>query len=94
MMLNLDNVPKRGENVTFVLRGARFNMRIEEARIRYGDIDVRITPLSGEGSFWVRYSSIKKNTVSEGLKELENGTYTNAIEEVEDAEIVESSLVG
>jgi hypothetical protein len=67
MMLNLDNLPKKGENVTFVLRGARFDMTIQEARIRYGDIDVRISPVSGTGSFWVRYASVKKNSSVESL---------------------------
>jgi len=62
MLLNLDTLPKKGETVTFVLRGARFDMKIEEARIRYGDIDVRISPVSGTGSFWVRYNSVKKNS--------------------------------
>lgn len=64
MLLNLDNVPKKGETVTFVLRGARFDMVIQEARIRYGDIDVRISPVAGSGAFWVRYSSVKKNSES------------------------------
>jgi hypothetical protein len=65
MMLNLDTLPKKGESVTFVLRGARFDMTIQEARIRYGDIDVRISPVAGTGSFWVRYNSVKKNSQPE-----------------------------
>ena len=64
MLLNLDNLPKKGEAVTFVFRGTRFQMVVNEARIRYGQIDVRISPVAGEGSFWVRYDSVKKNTES------------------------------
>lgn len=62
MLLNLDNLPKKGESVTFKTRGATFQMVIENARIRYGKIDVLVSPVAGTGSFWVRYDNLKGTT--------------------------------
>ena len=55
--LNLDTLPKKGDTFVFKLRGAEFYMTIENARIRYGQVDVLISPVAGKGSFWVRYES-------------------------------------
>lgn len=53
--LDLDKLPKKGESFNFTHRGASFQMTVLNARIRYGQIDVLIAPVAGDGSFWVRY---------------------------------------
>ena len=60
-MLNIDlnTLPKKGDNIVFNHRGASFQMTVQDARIRYGEIDVKIAPLHGTGAFWVRYSTVK-----------------------------------
>lgn len=58
-MLDLKNLPRKNQLVTYKNRGAEFQMRILEARVRYGQIDVHLTPINGTGSFWVRYDSVK-----------------------------------
>jgi hypothetical protein len=57
-MLNLDNVPQNGQKVVYQHRGASFNMTVTGSRVRYGQIDVQLTPLEGIGSFWVRADSV------------------------------------
>lgn len=72
-MLNLDTLPKKGEAVTFKHRGAEFQMVINNARLRYGQIDVEISPVAGSGAFWVRYDNlVTVDTVGEKLAELAN----------------------
>jgi len=34
-------------------------IRVVDARMRFGDLDVRIAPIAGEGSTWVRRDSIQ-----------------------------------
>lgn len=68
--LNLDTLPKKGDSFTFKHRGAEFVMEILNARIRYGQIDVQVKPVNGNGSFWVRYESTKTSDVlKETVKE-------------------------
>lgn len=55
--LDLANLPKVGDKYVFNHRGAGFVTTIGEARIRYGVLDVYITPVGGFGGFWVRYDS-------------------------------------
>ena len=62
-MLNLENLPKKGEIVTFKHRGASFQMTVVNARIRYGKIDAELSPVNGEGSFWVRYDLLNAETL-------------------------------
>ena len=70
-MLDLDNLPKKGQQVTYKHRGASFVMTIVEARIRYGKIDVALSPVNGTGAFWVRFDKLNDtDTVGEQLKEL------------------------
>jgi len=57
--IDLDSLPKKGEAVTFTHRGAHIQMIVENARIRYGQIDVLLSPVAGSGSFWVTYASVK-----------------------------------
>ncbi len=58
--LDLDSLPSKGEAVVFQHKGASFDMVVTNARIRYGQVDVQIAPLSnGHGSFWVTYESVK-----------------------------------
>lgn len=73
--INLDNLPKKGEVVTFQHRGASFQMRITNARIRYGQIDVQIAPVDGAGSFWVTYASLTKTTASKVNENAEVGVF-------------------
>ncbi len=61
-MINLDNMPKNGTAVTFKHRGASFQMIIESARIRYGQVDVKLSPIAGEGAFWVKYDTLNTTT--------------------------------
>ena len=69
--LNLDTLPKKGESVVFKHRGATFQVVIQNARIRYGQIDVEISPVAGTGSFWVKYEGlVNTDTVGEQLAEL------------------------
>lgn len=62
MEINLDNLPKKGTLVTFKHRGATFQMTVQNARTRYGKIDVLLSPISGTGSFWVEYREQKSST--------------------------------
>ena len=62
MQIDLNSLPKKGEEVVFTHKGARFQMTVLNARIRYGQIDVELEPLHGTGSFWVTYNSVKPKT--------------------------------
>lgn len=62
MTIDLNTLPKVGEAVTFQHKGASIQMTVQNARIRYGQIDVLLSPVAGEGSFWVTYASVKKQT--------------------------------
>jgi hypothetical protein len=57
--LDLDSLPKKGEAVIFNHRGASIQMIVENARIRYGQVDVLLSPVAGSGTFWVTYASVK-----------------------------------
>jgi len=57
--LDLDSLPKKGESVLFLHKGVTFPMTVTNARIRYGQVDVQVTPVLGEGSMWVTYNSVK-----------------------------------
>jgi hypothetical protein len=59
--INLEKLPKRGEVHTYVHRNVRFEMKIVDARIRYGKVDVSLTPVNGSGELWVRYDNLLKN---------------------------------
>ncbi len=59
MIIDLNSLPKKGEAVLFNHRGASIQMVVENARIRYGQIDVLLSPVAGTGSFWVTYASVK-----------------------------------
>lgn len=61
-LLNLNELPKVGEAVNYQHRGGTFQMVVKEARIRYGKIDVFISPVAGDGGFWVRYDGLKAET--------------------------------
>lgn len=63
--LTLDKLPKKGEVHTYIHRGVRFEMKVVDARIRYGKIDVALTPVNGSGAFWVRYDNLLKNSETE-----------------------------
>ncbi len=64
MNIDLDSMPKRGEAVLFNHRGASIQMIVENARIRYGQVDVKLSPVAGTGSFWVTYASVKTVTAT------------------------------
>lgn len=68
--LNLDNIPKKGEALTYKTRGASFQMIVQDARIRYGKIDVLVSPLAGSGAFWVRYDNLKQPTTVTEVKDV------------------------
>lgn len=74
MELNLDNLPKKGDAFTFKHRGASFQMVITNARIRYGQIDVQVSPVAGDGGFWVRYekTATPSEVVEEALQEAQD----------------------
>ena len=59
-MLSLDNLPKNGTVTDYEHRGAKFPVTITSSRVRYGQIDVELTPVNGTGHFWVRYDSLAK----------------------------------
>lgn len=63
--LNLENLPKVGSIFLFNHRGASFNMKVMNARIRYGNIDVLVSPVDGDGSFWVKYDNATVLTPTE-----------------------------
>lgn len=69
-MLNLDNVPQNNTVVEYKHRGATFTMRITSSRVRYGQIDVQLTPVDGTGSFWVRYDSLLSKTLDKTASEV------------------------
>jgi len=45
-------------------------MTIVEARIRYGKIDVALSPVNGTGAFWVRFDKLNDSSVLPELAEL------------------------
>jgi len=40
-------------------RGAWFACTVIDARVRFGEIDVLLTPVEGEGSFWTAKGSVR-----------------------------------
>lgn len=58
LKIDLNNLPRKNDKVSLTLRGAKFDMIVNDARIRYGQVDVELTPVSGTGTFWVRYDSV------------------------------------
>lgn len=70
-MLNLDNLPVNGTVVMYKHRGAEFPVTIMSSRVRYGNIDVQLQPVNGQGSFWVRNDGINaEKTASEVITAL------------------------
>lgn len=70
-MLDLENLPKKGAIVGYKVRGAEFQATINNARVRYGTIDVELVPIAGTGSFWVQFDKLNStDTVGEQLAEL------------------------
>lgn len=59
MNIDLNSLPKVGEAVLFKHKGASIQMTVQNARIRYGQVDVLLSPVAGTGSFWVTYASVK-----------------------------------
>lgn len=56
MKLNLSALPKMGEIILVDHKGASFNARVLDARIRYGNIDALVEPVNGSGQFWTVYT--------------------------------------
>lgn len=70
-MLNLDNLPVNGTVTTYSHRGAHFPVTIMSSRVRYGNIDVQLQPVNGQGSFWIRQDSLlQEKTASEVITAL------------------------
>lgn len=56
MKLNLSNLPSVGEVIAVKFKGASFNARVIDARIRYGNVDALVEPINGSGQFWTVYT--------------------------------------
>jgi hypothetical protein len=48
-----------GEFATYWVKEMEFEVTIIDARTRYGNVDVKIVPVSGNGATWVSLSSVK-----------------------------------
>lgn len=95
MKLNLDALPSKGEVISVKFKDATFNVRVLDARIRYGNVDALVEPISGSGKFWTVYI---KPTVKAPPATPEAYTETSPlndlVEEVIDEQLEGASLVG
>lgn len=91
MKLNLSALPSVGEIVSVKFKGASFNAKVLDARIRYGNIDALVEPVSGSGKFWTVYT--KPSTVTappatpESLNYVEDTPLNDLAQEVIDEEL-------
>lgn len=65
MTLDLNNLPKVGEVLSFNHKGATFQVTVKNARIRYGNIDALVSPVNGTGEFWLQIQSAPKKVTQE-----------------------------
>lgn len=62
---NLDELANLvGKEFRYNVRGAEFLVTASDARIRYGTLDLLVSPVSGAGSFWVARKSVVLTEVS------------------------------
>lgn len=86
MKLNLSNLPKVGERFEVKVKTATFTVEVVDARIRYGNVDALVKPVTGTGTFWTVYHKVTK-------QEPETSPLNDLVQEVIDEELENASLV-
>ena len=89
MKLNLDTLPKVGERMEVKFKSATFTVEVLDARIRYGNIDALVRPITGSGQFWTVYHKVAKAEIKASIE----NPIDDLVEELVDADLENASLV-